>query len=332
MKNSTIACLCTAALALSAGCGDPSDDRFRRAIPNEDSVRVNAPDSTAQALTVAGQTSEYYKLTRKFSRDVNGGIAAFLSLIHQITLEPPTTRDGDKRVWGPGSDALDPAIYRLTVIEEGGDQFTYTLAARPKGSPDIDANYLALISGEADTSSGTRDGKGSITLHVDGWVERDPTACGTGSVKATYDTTAEPQSLSINFVDFLSCEDQQAGKAPWKSASYYFDRAQDGSGNFQFVFAGDVHDRAFAPVANETFAIRSRWNAIGQGRADVSISAGDLELRSGVAAVKASECWDEGFALVFASMDPEIIDASHVLGTADKCAPAFARPLYATDL
>ena len=62
------------------------------------------------------------------------------------------------------------------------------------------------------------------------------------------------------------------------SASYYYDRSADGSGNFQFTANGDIQNGARLPVVLEDLVIRSRWNATGAGRSDIKVSGGDLSL------------------------------------------------------
>jgi hypothetical protein len=324
-----------AALALAA-CGNLADERFRRAIPSDKSVTINAPEGNRNALTsadaAAGEMSGFYKTTYKISHDVNGGISAFLRLIRDITARPATTREDTKRTWGPGSQALDPAVYRLVMVEESENVFTYVLEARPKGSEDVDANYLPLISGKADITSGVNDGAGTMTLHLANWQLADPTSCAQGSLDAVYDTVAEPQSLNVAFNGFDPCDGNEDSKKALQAASYYFARFADGSGNFQFVVMGDVQEGAVQPPVDETFAIRSRWNALGLGRADVSIVGGDLLAHDGLEAVTASECWDQSFGLTFATIDPAAIDPSHIVGVETSCAAGLQQAEYTTEL
>jgi hypothetical protein len=336
MKTSIIlgASILTAA-ALTA-CGNLSDDRFRRAIPSEKSVTVNAPEGNKSALTsadaTAGEMSDYYKTTYKISRDVNNGIAAFLRLIKDITAQPATTRTDTTRTWGPGAQALDPAIYRLVMTEASADHFSYVLEARPKGTDDVDPNYLPLISGTADISTGISDGSGTLTLHLENWNLTDPTSCATGSLDAIYDTTVEPQFLTVAFNGFDPCDGTSDSKKPLQAASYYYARFADGSGNFQFVVVGDVHNGAIQPPVDETLAIRSRWDALGEGRSDVSITGGDLLSHDSIAAVTASECWDPTFGLTFAIISPVLIDPTHVVGVETSCAAGFQTAEYTSDL
>ena len=291
----------TVLLTLTSACGlGGLQGELRGAIPGEEAVKINAPEGNSNALTSSdatlGDWSDYYLITRKMTRGVNHGVVGMIALIHAITRLPATSCDDSSCTWGPGSDTLDPAEYRLIVRKDGEGEFSYSLEGRPKGTEDTDENYLAMVTGTSDVSSGIEHGLGSLQMLVDNWVILDPTACGAGTLDVLYDTTEFPQYLAVQFVDFIGCDDGDSaeGEAP-SASSYYYSREEDGGGNFQFVMIGDVHDGAITPALDETFAIRSRWNAMGEGRSDVIINGGDLLLNDGLEAVTAAECWDAGF-------------------------------------
>src|SRR5262249_7151680 len=104
----------TCVASLTTGCvrkdGTPTDE-INRAIPTSDQVSIHLP---AQARAV-GQLSNYYVVTRDVTRTFNGGAAWALILIHAIVQQPVTSVHGDTYTWGPGSQPLDPADYRLDV-------------------------------------------------------------------------------------------------------------------------------------------------------------------------------------------------------------------------
>lgn len=318
-------------LTTLGACGLDLQNELGKAVPNAEAVTINAPEANANALTsadaVGGGTSKYYILTRKITRGVNGSVVATLALVKWISLQPATSCEDDSCTWGPGSDALDPAEYRLVVSKTDEKEYEYALQGRPKGSADVDQAYKDLITGTSDLTAEKNHGVGTMTVHVDNLVMLDPTACGTGTVETMYDTTIEPQYLAVKFVDFRSCEDDNAvdERSP-AAASYYYSRYEDGSGNFQFVAVGDVHDGAVQPASDETFAIRSRWNAEGEGRSDVEISGGDLFVHDGLDAVTAAECWNAGFELTYADISPLVIDPSHVVGDETSCPSGLQAP------
>jgi hypothetical protein len=318
-------------LTTLSACGLDLQNELGKAVPDKEAVTINAPEGNGSALTSAdadlGEWSEYYVVTRKITRGVNGGVVGMLTLVKWITLQPATSCDDDSCTWGPGSDTLDPAEYRLVVTKIDEGQYEYALQGRPKGSEDVDENYLDLITGTSDITSEINHGLGTMTVDIDNGVELDPTACGTGKIETMYDTTVEPQYLAVEFDNFRACEEDNAvdEEAP-AAASYYYSRYEDGSGNFQFLAVGDVHDGAVQPAVDETFAIRSRWNGQGEGRSDVEISGGDLLAHDGLEAVIAAECWDAGFKLTYADISPLIIDPSHHVGDEASCPDGLQAP------
>ncbi len=324
---------CLFAIAsLTPACGGLSDADFRNAVPDADSVTINTPGNTT-ALAV-GEESGYYRVTRQISRDVNGGVRAVIGLIKSIVRNPPSSKDGDRRIWGPGADdALSPVLYRFVAEKEGEGKFSYRLEYRPKDSPDEDASYTAIIKGESDVSSGQNDGIGGLTLFIDNWVAVEPGACGSGTLDIAYDTTAEPKQVTVDFSHFGETCGGVDGKQALDAATYYYARYADGSGNFQFAATGDVDNGAVQPAVLETLAIRSRWNKSGAGRSDVRIFGGDLTANHGIEAVTASECWDDLFGLTYADIDPPAVDYGHNdIGAEGDCPSEFQSAEYASDL
>jgi len=326
-KIFVMSCLWT----LSA-CGNDALDQFRQALPSEQAVTIKAPENNASALTAdvaVGEKSDFYQTTRDISRGVNGSIRAIVLLIKAVVAQPPTTIDGDRLIWGPGNDdALSPSEFRLVAEKKGDGRFSYRLEYKPKDAADTDSNYKPLITGDADNSKGHDEGEGTMTLMIDNWAAAEDSNCGAGTLHVRYDTTVEPKFLSVDFEDFVDCENHGDNK-PLHAASYFYSRANDGSGNFQFVAEGDIHEGSLQPVVNETLAIRSRWNASGEGRSDVRVSGGDLT----VSEVTANECWDSAFHITFADLTPAEIDPSHVnVGDAANCPANMQDPLYASDI
>ncbi|MEE8410164.1 MAG: hypothetical protein V3T05_11200 [Myxococcota bacterium] len=313
-----------ALLALTNACGLGLQDDLRNAIPGEEAVTINAPEGNSNALTssdaTTGEWSEFYLATRKITRGVNGGVVGMLRVIKWITEMPATSCDEGSCTWGPGSETLDPAEWRLVVVKDGENLYSYSLQGRPKETEDIDANYLDMVTGTSDTTSEVNHGIGTMQMHFDNWATLDPTHEETGLIDVAYDTTVEPQYLSVDFIGFSDGQndDSSDAEAP-TAASYYYSRHEDGAGNFQFVMLVDVHEGAVQPAVAETFAIRSRWNAQGEGRSDVEINGGDLQLNDGLDSVTAAECWDAGFKLTYADMTPLIVDPSHNVGSESNC-------------
>lgn len=334
-RPSHLPILITALVLGTAACGTGQDAAFRNAVPSEQSVTVNTPDSgSANALTL-GQTSDFYKMTYAVSRDVNSGVRDLVRLIKSIVAKPATTRKTDERIWGPGAaDALSPVLYRLVVDREATGKYSYSLQYRPRGSADTDSNYTSIITGDSDVTSGKNDGLGDMSVSIDDWAQVQPNGCGTGTLDIHYDTTTDPETLTVQFNNFSPCAGgSTADGRPLQAATYYYARHPDGSGDFQFTALGDAQNGAYTPVVDETFAMRSRWTATGAGRSDVTISGGDLMQQNGISQVSASECWDGSFSLVYSNMQPSQVDPSRAnLGDPSACPDAMQQPDYASDL
>lgn len=290
MMKTLLASLCALPLIACVQQDDPPKN-IAAALPTGDQVAIKLPESTAKlatsrsAATVSpdalGQLSMWYVATLGVTKVFNGGSEAVLTLIHRIVEQPPTTVNGNTFTWGPGSQALDPADYKLDVIAVGDGTFTYQLSARSKIIPN--ASFEVVISGTADPRKGEDQGSGTFSLDFDASKRTDPTATGTGSIHASYDLAAKHLDLAIDSTDALG--------APLKG-DYTYDQAADGGGQMLFQINSNVD---LLGPADETISLRSRWLPTGAGRADARIAGGDL----GALTATASECWDTHFLQVF---------------------------------
>jgi hypothetical protein len=110
-----------------------------------------------------------------------------------------------------------------------------------------------------------------------------------------------------------------SGKRPENAAGSLFDRgAADRTGTLLVTAHADVDDSK--ATAMEDIQIASQWNAEGEGRADITLSGGDVPADPGV--VTAVECWDSDFFRVHYS---DSIAWAPAEGEASSC--AFAESL-----
>ena len=250
-----------------------------RALPTADQVSIKLPDTTARSV---GQLASWYVATRDVTRTFNGGSAWVLVLIHTIVKFPVTTTAGDTLTWGPWSDALSPAEYKLDVHVVGDGTFEYTLSGRSKTT--AGSRFEAVIDGTADPRAGELQGKGAFLIDFDAGKRVNPIDSGDakGTINAGYDLAARHLDLAIATTD--------ASGQPI-AADYAYNESADGSGDMVFDLRGDTG----GGPALETVTLRSRWQATGAGRADARIAGGDL----GQTEATASECWDTMFKRVF---------------------------------
>ena len=282
---------------LSVGCIQPTGDAVSDALPLAEDVRVNLPESAAGDQQAAlGEVAEYYALTRGITREFNSGAAFALILVHTIVQFPPTTVDGNTYTWGPGSDPLDPADYRLVVTDNLNGTYNWSLDGKSK--LDANAQFLTALSGVAVEGDTPHRGSGEFTLDFNAMREIDPIEHADsegGTVTVVYDlenTDGTAASLSMH-IDGI-----ENGEA--LVADYDYSENQDGSGDFQFSLPVDVGEDG---TLSEDVILRSRWLADGSGRGDARISGGDL----GDEVVEASQCWNTSFRSVYETSSHEEI-------------------------
>lgn len=290
MMKTVLASLCALPL-IACVQQDDSPKNIAAALPTSDQVAIKLPESTSRLATsrtevtavspqALGQLSMWYVATLDVTRVFNGGSEFVLGLLHRIVANPPTTIKGNTFTWGPGSDALSPADYKLDVVAVGDGTFTYELSGRSKIV--ANASFEVVISGTADPRKGDDQGNGTFSIDFDAGKRVDPTSNGTGTIHAAYDLAKKHLDLTIDSTDALG--------APLKG-DYLYDKAADGGGQMVFQLVGNA---GLGP-ANETISLRSRWAPTGAGRADARIAGGDL----GALTATASECWDTHFLQVF---------------------------------
>jgi len=304
MFKSVLAATCALSLLSCVKQDDGAVDAqdVDRALPTADQVSIKLPDSTARSV---GQLATWYVATRGVTRAFNGGSAWVLVLIHAIVKFPVTTVQGDTLTWGPWSEALSPAEYKLDVHVVGDGTFAYTLSGRSKTQ--ADALFEAVIDGTADPRAGELKGSGEFLIDFDASKRINPIDGGDakGSVDVRYDLAERHLDLAV-----MSTDDTGQPVA----ADYAYNEAADGSGDMVF----DVTANAGGTALLESVTLRSRWLATGAGRADGRLAGGDL----GTTQATASECWDTMFKRVYYTdsvnfATTEGTDAACVFDTAD---------------
>lgn len=299
--KSLVAVVCASSLVACVKQEDAPSD-LKRAIPTADQVKIELPGGAERTV---GQLAEWYVATRNVTRTFNGGAGWVLVLIHTIVQFPVTTVSGDTYTWGPWSDALDPAEYRLDVKDMGDGTYEYQLSGRSK--TELGAQFEVIIDGTSDPRAGHLQGNGQFLIDFDASkrvnpVDSDPNARGTVDVR--YDLAARHLDMTIMSTD--------ANNQP-VLADYAYNRTLDGGGDMVFSVEGD----AGGTSAQENIVLRSRWQADGAGRADGRLSGGDL-----ATGAEASECWGTSFrrtyytdSVNFEPTEGDVADCA--FGTAD---------------
>jgi hypothetical protein len=315
----------TTALAASSACRpeDNEADEFRKGIPNKQTVEVQVPGSTGQALSVAdqGQTSEYYKLTRTVSRDVNSGVYFVLTLVREVVKYPPSNVSENTAVWGPFSEPLDPIAWKVTVNRTATNEYAYKFEGQAKNSP-LSA-FETVLSGVHRPGLGSDQaplegfGEGSFLLDFDArnrlpLPDKD---VGTAAFSYSKPSLNTPVKITAKFTQ-VKDDDRPGHKV---DVDYRYLRNIPGNGELEFSFKPDAAAILNGPAQ---FDVMSRWTTEGSGRSDVTVSGGTLA--KGTKAT-ANECWNTAFASVFVQTS---WDTTLTYGTEAMC--AFPTATYAT--
>ncbi|RKH63671.1 hypothetical protein [Corallococcus aberystwythensis] len=293
--------LCASLLFVGCNDAETSDEAtFRDGLPSKEQVQVKPPQQKGQGLMAEGpsatfsqgERSGYYQATVDATASVNLGTLWVLNLIEQITRYPPTTLEENKAVWGPGTEALSPITWRLTVTKSGDASFSWVLEG--KGKTEEDSAFRAVLSGTQQVSvdeDGERQrGFGSGELFID-WdaAHTLPDADDhVGTVEIRYARPSATADATVD-ADFHQVRDD---KDPSKrvDGKYHYKTTATAGGEFEFATIQNIHEGDQTAAKLENVSIKSRWTATGAGRADVKASGGDL-----TSLLTVNECWDTNF-------------------------------------
>jgi hypothetical protein len=301
--------------AVTSACGNFSQEDllFRAAVPSKHAVALTPPgaesdavdpSSTEQGLDLcAGNPDQLRCHAQNLAVGLNGLSAGLLDVVDAIVKHDPTRRSLGKRVWGPFflDDQGFTARFEMTR-DDSGAVFGYCLhvkggRALPGADDDVDCDvevsergFVRILSGSfipgVEDDHLAKSGTGTILFDVhnlpdngDGFLE------AIDSIEITYDNTAGKQAVDMLIVP----ED-----ASVDAATHSFLRRADGSGTFAFTAEANIGDSA--SPALEHMDIRAAWLADHSGRAEASITDGDVPTGE---TYHVEECWDAELTNVY---------------------------------
>lgn len=277
--------------------GDDGAESYREAVPDHAAVRLSGPEDEPAGEAVAGSSlasehagstegswARYYAFTRHVRDGVNGTAAVVLGLVWYIVHTPPTRVAEDEAVWGPYTEDLEPATYRLVVARVGQGEYDYRLEGRPKSSGD-ESEFRAVLEGRGFDKRHPKHGDGYFSLNLDVARALDPVKHPDGGIlRIDHDVPAVRDGA---WLPRLIQADLTRGESWWSVES-----EQTEQGGSLSVSAHDDLD-PLKQTAPEEVEIVSRWLPSGAGRADVTVAEGDVPAEVGV--VTAVECWGSDF-------------------------------------
>jgi hypothetical protein len=275
-------------LLACVACGNLSNEdiAFLEALPQKDALHVKVPASASQPLCGPGTfgDAEVWKNAKTTGDSINAGVDGILSLVDAIRAATPTTREPDRRTWGPFPDDKHPGVEIQVVMVRELDanlvpwRWLYSISARRKP-----ANFIPILEGEF-FGAQARNGIGRLILHFENSKalgmakETDPAF----PARIFYDLSSDPHTVSL---------DLTAGPMGFGLLSFDYGYAgyADGHGRFDFVFP-DGKGCIITVTANFT--------ARGAGRGGLHVNCG-----GGIFQADVQQCWNESACLTYAE-DP----------------------------
>jgi len=310
-----------AVLALAA-CGNYSNEdiRFYEAVPTREMLRVEVPAPPAQpgalsACTPGYGSADVWLWAKPTGDGINAAIDFILGLVDLVRRQPPTTRAPDSRTWGPFDDRHPGREGRVTItrrnegcVPGGPVCYVFVLAARVKGQGD----FQPILEGQFQGASAAQ-GDGTLAIHFDTiWAlgmndPPDPARPGDagtphGEMGIAYSRSGDPRYTLLSL--------QQPGFS-LPQFDYAWQGWADGHGRFAY---------RLIDTRGTTLTIDARFDAVGQGRADVAVQT------AGGFTAGFSECWDQAACVQW--VDDRFnftgicgpIPVSCILGTVASCA------------
>ena len=246
------------------GCGNYSNEDldFQLALPDQSDIAVKM-----QLLVSRPDSAEYYIVTRNAITTFNAMVVELVALIDHVRGNSPTSRQGNRRIWGPFPSDKYPTWETRVVMDRSTVsssllRMDYWVQLRLIGQND--SAWVSFLVGSYTSQGSARTGQGDIRLLAkdlrDGGypVDDDPGLANLDNLHVTYSNATYPMTVTMDIV--------KLPKASPQSGSYTYAQNQDGSGKMTFDWQGVTTDTGVPITANMT----SQWLGSGAGRADLT--------------------------------------------------------------
>lgn len=300
---------CDTPTGVDEDLGAVTAEELEAALPTADMLKVPYPGATDKSsgtamgkMAVSSQascqdatneeTAFFYQHGCQVIHYVNGVVDDVMNLLNVALDHPPTHQGGGVYIWGPFSPKAGvTAMFGMQKNEDG--TISYKLDA--KRSEDPDSAYLTVLRGHIEEGVSLDQNVGNFDISYDNIQAVDPAAGVGGTASFDYDSLGNQTGVHAELRDILGGD----GLRHQAVVSYYVNA--DSSGEMWYGFTDDlvVSDTPSAdgtPVM-ETAKVHDRWLSDGQGRADATITGGDLGEQVG----HVSECWDADYLDVYAA-------------------------------
>jgi hypothetical protein len=270
-------------VSLLAACGNYSNDDldFQLALPQKSDLRANVRLSDPQV-----NSAEYYRTTRNAIDTFNAMVDDLLGLIENVRRYPATSRQGNRRIWGPFPAEKYPTTWQLRVVMDKSTvsstllHMDYWVQVRPVGTDD--SGWVSFLAGSYSSSGSARTGTGDIHLlardarAADYPVNDDPGLADLDHLDVHYESAAYPIRVALTIVKLPDPKPQ--------SGTYDYSENQDGSGSMTFDWQGPT-DTGISIAAT----MKAQWLGSGAGRADLTTHL--TANTSGTPTLLGTDCW-----------------------------------------
>jgi hypothetical protein len=294
-----------ALLCLLAACGgnfSNEDLEYLNALPTKEALASKLPESKASAggglaqrqdhLSV-GDVSQLYLDTRKASTEFNNGLDGLLNLLENIRTVPPTTREPNRRTWGPFPDSAHPGHDVRFVMDRAGDAFDYRLQFKPSGGGEED--WFTFLLGSFKADAGIRVGEGELHLLIGDAVAQ---GLDVGDLKGLKQLDCGYQNKELpTRVEMIFSTPPVPPSTAAPGFTYTSRELPGGLGEMSYLLTNT--DMVPGNLL-EDVQITSRWTPDRGGVATYIILRGDLTGAS------YKECWDAQSKVTFAKASWEL--------------------------
>lgn len=307
--------LCPALLCLLAACGgnfSNEDLEYLNALPSREALASKLPESSAGAVggglarrrdqLVLGEASPLYLDTRKASTDFNTALDGLLGLLENIRTVPPTTREPDRRTWGPWPDRNQPGNDVRFVMDRVGDSFNYHLDFKPSAGKE--EAWWTFLHGSFQADAGIRVGEGELHLLI---AEAAARGLNVGELRTLQQLDVGYQNKALpTRVEMLFTAQPVPPLTTAQQVRYTYRALTGGLGEMRFLLKDT--DLVPGPLL-EDVEITSRWTPSQGGVASFVILRGDL------LGASYKECWNAQHQVTFAKRSWELFG----IGKASDC-------------
>jgi len=300
MKRSSRLCW-SLILGLSACGGNPleapvSSETLVAALPTSEMLVIPYPETSAAAdqsstrMSTADASCEaegeeafatFYTHGCGMAHYVNWVVNDVLSMLANVTSDPPSQSDENVYLWGPYENEAEDWV--TTFLMERRADGAYEYVTQAKHLSEGDDAWLSIVTGRVEAGVSETLNVGEFVVSYDNMATLTGDSGG-GIALFSYDRL-DLQTAVEATMEGLVDEDGIS-----HDIVVDYDVYTDGSGVLRYALTADIYvpdGEVENQTLQETARINTRWQPTGAGRADLTITDGDL----GETVAYRSQCW-----------------------------------------